>query len=35
MKSFLGMQDEQGDNKIKLHLDHDVQEMILNNKAYI
>jgi hypothetical protein len=35
MKSFLGMQVEQGDNKIKLHLDHYVQEMLTEYKDYI
>ncbi len=35
MKSFLGMQVDQGDNKIKLHLDHYVQEMLTECKDYI
>ncbi len=35
MKSFLGMQVEQGDNKIKLHLDHYVQEMLTEYKDCI
>ncbi len=35
MKSFLGMQVKQGDKKIKLHLDHYVQEMLLEYKDYI
>jgi hypothetical protein len=35
MKSFLGMQVEQGDKKIKLHLDHFIQEMLLECKDYI
>jgi hypothetical protein len=35
LKSFLVMQIEQGDKKIKLHLDHYVQEMLTEYKDYI
>ena len=35
MESFLGMQVEQKDNSIKLHLDHYVQEMLTEYKDYI
>jgi hypothetical protein len=35
MKSFLGMLVEQGDKKIKLHLDHYVQEMLTKYKNFI
>ena len=35
MESFLGMQVEQKDNTIKLHLDHYVQEMLTEYKDYI
>ena len=35
MKAFLGMQVEQGNKKIKLHLDHYVQEILTEYKDYI
>ena len=35
MESFLGMQVEQKDDTIKLHLDHYVQEMLTEYKDYI
>ena len=35
MKSFIGIQVEQGNKKIKLHLDHYVQEMLTEYKGYI